>query len=282
MYEKHFGLRHAPFRSTPDCGRYYPSSIHEDALASLLQALHDEEGLALLTGEPGVGKTLLSHCLLKRAGEGYRSAFVTNTHPGDPLALLQAIAFELGVPHEGRAEQALRLAVIEDLLKHCAEGGPTLLFVDEAHHLGVEALEELRLLGNLEGDGMRGVHVVLVAHPEIHRNMDFPPLASLRQRLAVRARLEPLSPTEAADYLLHHLRMVSDHPEQLITPEALELIAHGSRGIPRLLNQVGHRALTLACLAEADSVDAEGAMEAMLALGLEINEPEEPMLRKVA
>lgn len=273
MYEKHFGLRQRPFRPTPDCARYYPSTIHEDSLAALQQAIHDEEGLILLTGEPGLGKTLLCHCLLQRIGDSVRSAFLTNSRFGNRLELLQAIAFEMGIAHEGRGEQSLRLAVTEDLLSHCAAGQPMLLFVDEAHHLNPDVLEELRLLANLEGDGTRALQVVLVAHPEIHRTLEHPALTSLRQRMAVRAQLRPLSETEAADYLLHHLRTATDRPDKLLSQEALELLARGTRGVPRLLSQAAHRALTLAFLAGATMADAEAAMEAMLALGLEVEEP---------
>src|SRR5438876_4817137 len=92
MVESHFGLKQRPFRSALDCSRYYPATGHEDALSQLLQALADDEGLALLTGEPGLGKTLLCHCLLQRYGE-VRSAFVTNSHLPDRAALLQAILY---------------------------------------------------------------------------------------------------------------------------------------------------------------------------------------------
>src|SRR5262245_32523826 len=108
MYEAHFGLRSRPFRSTPDCGRYYPATGHEHALAALEQAVADGDGLALLTGGPGLGKTLLCHCLLHRAGE-VPSAFLTNTHLPDRHALLQAILYELSVPYQGMSEQECRL-----------------------------------------------------------------------------------------------------------------------------------------------------------------------------
>src|SRR3954447_22435450 len=139
MYESHFGLKQRPFHSAPDCSRYYPATGHEQALEQLLQALIDNEGLILLTGEPGVGKTLLCHCLLQRCGD-VRSAFVTNSHLSDRAALFQAILYDLGLPHAGRGEQDLRLALTDDLLEHCAEKGPMLLVVDEAHHLTPDLL----------------------------------------------------------------------------------------------------------------------------------------------
>jgi len=267
MYETHFGLRQRPFRSAPDCSRYYPATGHEDALAQLLQALTDGEGLALLTGPPGVGKTLLCHCLLQRCGDG-RSAFVTNSHLPDRAALFQAILYDLALPYAGRGEQELRLALTDDLLNHCADKGPTLLVIDEAHHLGPDLLEELRLLSNLEGGEGRALQIVLAGQPAILETLARPELASLWQRLMERASLGPLAPAEAADYLLHHLRAVSDRPEQLLTEETLEVLARGTGGVPRLLNQAAHRALALAHGAGAEVVDAEAAIEALVLLGL--------------
>jgi len=273
MYEKHFGFRSRPFRSTPDGARYYPSTGHEQALDSLRHGLDNQEGLALLTGEPGMGKTLLCHCLLERSGGGRRSAFLTHSHLSDRLAVLQALAFELGLPHAGVAEQTLRLAITDHLLTHCAEGHATLLFVDEAQHLGMDALEELRLLANLESGQERALQIVLSGHPSVHQTLAHPMLTSLRQRLAVRPHLEPLADAESADYLLHHLRQVTDRPEKVMTSEALELLARGARGVPRLLSQAGHRALMLACAGDNSCVDAEAAIEALSALGLECDMP---------
>jgi type II secretory pathway predicted ATPase ExeA len=269
MYEKHFGLRQRPFRSTPDCSRYYASTSHEQALGWLQQGLADQEGLALLTGEPGLGKTLLCHCLLQRVGSDCPAAFLTNSHLSDRVALLQALAYELGVPHEGASEQSLRLAVTDHLLRGCVGGHATLLFVDEAHHLGMDALEELRLLVNLEGGQERALQVILAGHPTIHQTLAHPMLGSLRQRLAVRPHLEPLTDAEAADYLLHHLRLATDRPDRVMTADALELLARGAKGVPRLLGQAAQRALMLACGAGSPCVDAEAAIEALIGLGLE-------------
>jgi type II secretory pathway predicted ATPase ExeA len=274
MYESHFGLRERPFRSVPDGSRYYPATGHEEALARLLEGLAGEEGLLLLTGDPGLGKTLLCHCLLQRAGD-LRSAFVTNSHLPNRVALFQAILYELSLPHEGRSEQELRLALTDDLLTHCAEHGPTLLLVDEAQHLAPDLLEELRLLANLEGGQGRALQIILVAQRRLLDTLNRAELTSFRQRLAVRAALEPLPPAEAADYLLHCLRVAGGRPEQIFSGEGLEVLARGSGGVPRLLNQAAHRALVLAHGAGAEQVDAEAALEALVLLGLAAEEGEE-------
>ncbi len=204
----------------------------------------------------------------QRYGDG-RSAFVTNSHLPDRAALFQAILYDLALPYAGRGEQELRLALTDDLLSHCADKGPTLLVIDEAHHLAPDLLEELRLLSNLEGGEGRALQIVLAGQPAILETLARPELASLRQRLLERTSLSPLAPAEAADYLLHHLRAVRDRPEQILTEETLEVLARGTCGVPRLLNQAAHRALALAHTAGAEVVDAEAAVEALVLLGLD-------------
>lgn len=274
MDESRYGLRRRPFPATADPDCYYPADAHERALGRLLGGLADDEGLLLLTGEPGVGKTLLCLCLLERLGGQTATAFLTNSHFRDRAGLLQAILYDLSLPYEGRGEQEMRLALTDHLLKHfAAEQKPVVLIVDEAQHLDADLLEELRLLANLEAPGGRALQVVLAAQPSIAETLRRPGLAALRQRLAVRAELGALALEEAADYLLHHLRTAGARPEEVFGDEAVELLARGAGGVPRLLNQAGHKALTLAAEADAESVDVEAVLEALAALGLETELP---------
>src|SRR5215831_2930259 len=237
MYETHFGLRQRPFRATPDTAHYYPATTHERALARMLRAIEDGEGLILLTAEPGLGKTLLCHVALERLGTDVASAFLTNSHASDRLALLQAVSYELSLPHDGRGEQETRLALTHLLLENYAAGRRTFLIADEAHHLSTDLLEELRMLGNLEAAGGKALQVMFVAQPEIADVLQLQPLACLRQRLATRVRLEPLGLEEAADYLRHQIRVAGGRPDELLAEEAAVLLARGTDGIPRLLNQ---------------------------------------------
>lgn len=269
MYETHFGLRERPFRPAPDGAAYYPATSHEQTLARLQQALADGEALLLLTGEPGTGKTLLCHLLLERLGPGVASAFVTNSHVGGPAGLLQAILYDLSLPYRGLTEQELRLALTDALLQGYAAGRRTVLVIDEAQHLAPESLEELRQLANLEARRARAVQVVLSAQPALLETLGRDELRALAQRLPVRARLAPLTEQEAADYLVHQVRTAGGRPEAVWTDEALAVLARGSGGVPRLLNQAAHLALALACQAGAGMVDAEAALEALAGLGLE-------------
>ena len=268
MYEQRFGLARRPFPATPDADCYYPATSHENALRTMQRALADDEGLVLLSGAPGTGKTLLGQLILGRLSEGHPSALLTNSHLPDRAALFQAVLYDLGLPYGDRGEQTLRLRLTEQLLKSCGEGQRTLLVVDEAHHLSADLLEELRLLTNLEAGSRKALQVILIAQPAILDTLGEPALAGLGQRLAMRCKIEPLGVEEACDYLLHHLRQAGAKPNQVIDDASLDVLARGSGGIPRRLNQAAHQALFLADAGELSCVDAEAALEALAALGL--------------
>jgi general secretion pathway protein A len=275
MDATHFGLRRRPFPATPDSTCYYPATGHERALAALLRGLADGEGVLLVTGEPGTGKTLLCHCLAERLGGDRQTVFLPCCRFADRAGLFQAVLFDLALPYEGRGEQEMRLTITDRLLTSYAAGSSTVLLADEAHHLSADLLEELRLLGNLEARGGKALQVVLFGLPSLAEQLKAPALAALRQRLVVKVRLEPLPPPEAADYLLHHLRAAGARAEDVFSEEALTLLARSTLGVPRLLNQAAHQAIRLAAEADAGQVDAEAALEALAAVGLEAVEAPE-------
>jgi type II secretory pathway predicted ATPase ExeA len=277
MDESRYGLTRRPFPPTPDAALYYPASAHESALTALARGIAQDEGVLLVTGDPGVGKTLLGYVLLERLDKDAVSAFVANSHFADRAALLQAILFDLGLPHDNAGEQSLRLRLTDHLLKNCAANKRTILVIDEAHHLSADLLEELRLLANLEAGSGKALQIVLLAQPKILQVLKQPGLESLQQRVAIRTSLAALEVEEAYDYLLHHLRLAGVKPEKVVDETALETIARGTRGVPRRLNQAAHQALVLADEGELPKVDAEAALEALSMLGMAPEEnAEEP------
>ena len=269
MYDTRFGLRRRPFRPTPDTDSYFPAATHEAARHQLRRALDDDEGLILLTGEPGTGKTLVARKLLEDLDEDVRVVLLTNSHVSRKGDLLQAILFDLGLPYQGLTEQVSRLAVTDSCLAHYQEGGKTLVVVDEAHHLAADVLEELRLLSNLEGKDGKAVQVLLAALPVIEETLAEPALAALRQRLTVKAWLEPLDAEESAEYLRHQVAAAGGKPDRLFGEDVLDILAHAGRGVPRILNQAAHAAFVLADEAGQNKVDAEAAVEAVTRLGLD-------------
>jgi type II secretory pathway predicted ATPase ExeA len=244
-------------------------------LQRLLRAIDDGEGVVVLTGSHGCGKTLLCHVLLERLGNALESAFVTHTLVPDRGALLQVLLFDLGLDHSDRSEQQMRLALIEHLLSRYRAGKRPLLVIDEAQHLSPEMLEELRLLGNLEGSRGKALQIVLIGQPELLTTLSYPALTSLRQRIITRVQLEPLGVEESADYVLHHLRAAGGRPDRILSLETLEVLARSTGGVPRLLNQATHLAMRYAVEFEASEVEVEHAIEALNHLGLSVAEPVE-------
>lgn len=258
-----FGLHRRPFPATPDASCYYPATSHEQALACLRHAFDEQAGIALLTGEAGTGKTLLCHCLLQRWPADLTTAFLTNSHGDGCKDLLQAIAFDLSLPYEGCTEQEVRLRVTDFVLTSFSQGQRTLLIVDEAQNLSAESLEELRLLSNLEAGTEKALQVLLVAQPALLTALRQPDWLALHQRITVRAPVYPLGMDESIDYLLHHIRIAGGRPDSLFTEEALELLARGTQGLPRLLNQLAHQALVVGDSSQAEQIDAEIVLEVL-------------------
>lgn len=282
MYYTHFDFHRRPFPATPDETCYYPATSQESALLQMETAIRDGEGLVLMTGEAGAGKTLLCHCLLSRLPQDTNIAFLTSSQFENRFALLQAILYDFGLPHDGHSLQDLRLRLSDFLLENYTLGHKTLLIVDEAHQMTAELLSELHGLAGLESGQGRAIQLLLSAQMPLIYTLAQPSLTSLNQRLAVRTQLEALGTEEAIDYLLHHVRLAGGKPEDIFTEDALEIMAGGSRGLPRFLNQVAHHSLYLAYMHQLEYLDGEVAIEALEQLGLGEDTPDPDLQAQAA
>lgn len=256
-----FGFERRPFPNTLDTALYYPATSQELALARMKQAFEEEEGVVVLTGEAGTGKTLLCHCFVQRYTAGTVTAFLTNSHVSSRKDLLQAILFDLSLPYENATEQELRLRLTDFVLNNYSDGKQTLVIVDEAQNLSVECLEELRLLSNLEAGMGKALQILLVAQPSLLLRLQQPELQALRHRVAVRMALMPLTLAESVDYVVHHLRNAGGQPDGLFSEEALELLANASAGVPRVLGRMARHSLRMADEMELECIDAEVVYE---------------------
>jgi len=275
----HFGLTRRPFRPTPDTDSFFASPAHEAAVDGLKSAFASRDGLALIDGEPGSGKTLVALKFLESLGDEVPRVLIPAPRYARPAEFFQAILFDLGVEYRGLSDNELRLAVTDQLLGNLVKGHPTVLVIDEAQHLNAEMLEEVRLFGNLESRSAKAVLVVLIALPPLRERLAKPEFAAFAQRIAFRARIEPLDRTEAARYLWHHLQVAGGRPSELITEDAINLLTAQCRGLPRLLNQAGFLALTLAGSSGETVVDTEAVLEALTRLGLQSEEElDEPLV----
>ena len=242
MYTQFFGLREKPFSLSPDPRYLYLSDSHREALAHLLYGIEQGEGFIAITGEVGTGKTTLCRTLLDRIEPGTEVAFIFNPQLSG-LELLQSIAAEFGLETGDRTRRELTEALNRFLLTKKREGRRVLLIVDEAQVLEREALEQVRLLSNLETNTSKLIQIILIGQPELDTILEAPDLRQLRQRITVRWKLGALTSSETREYVRHRLRIAAGEARELFTDGALREIHRHSRGVPRLVNLLCDRSL---------------------------------------
>lgn len=271
MYLEHFGLKEPPFAITPDPRFVFLSERHRDALAHLLYGIGQggSGGFVLLTGEVGTGKTTLSRLLLEQLPENTRVALVLNPRL-TPTELLETICEELKLDIEGcrGSVKGLVDALNAFLLEAYAAGQRVVLIVDEAQNLSFEALEQIRLLTNLETPTQKLLQIILIGQPELRTLLEQPNLRQLSQRVTARYHLTPLDAIETEEYVRHRLK-VAGCQRLPFTRLALRALYRHSGGIPRLINVIADRALLAAYARDLDTV-GEGLVHAAAreALGL--------------
>lgn len=247
MYLSHFGLRELPFGITPDTSFAFACRAHQEALNTLLVAVKNGEGFIKITGEVGTGKTLLCRRFLAMLERGsFASAYIPNPYL-EPRALLLALADELGVAAERDADQhQLLKALNKALLDLARQGKRVVLCLDEAQAMPLETLEALRLLTNLETEKRKLLQVVLFGQPELDGKLAQESVRQLRQRITFQYRLGALARKELSYYVAFRLRVAGYRGPELFRRAALRVLYRASRGVPRLVNILAHKALLLA------------------------------------
>ncbi len=242
MYAEFYGFRELPFNITPDPRFLYLNDCYQEALAALTYGIQGRKGFISLVGEAGTGKTTMLRRLLDTLDPRTKSVLLLNPTVGFD-EILEHILCELGVPTEGGGKLARLERLNEFLLEHTQAGGNVVLLIDEAQDLGASALEELRLLSNLETAREKILQIVLAGQPELDAILAQPNLRQLRQRVTLRVRVRPLTAAEVAAYVRTRLDCVGSTSLDLFLPEALHRIAAFSQGIPRLVNVLCDAAL---------------------------------------
>jgi type II secretory pathway predicted ATPase ExeA len=281
-WEQFHGLSARPFSLTPDLRFVYHSRSHSRALDQVTSALGRREGLIVITGEIGSGKTMLCRTLLETFDDE-RTFLSVILDPGLSVSdLLYRVLIDFGLvsPGDPRQREPLtdvtRHQLVTTLQQFLASliplGAHAVIMIDEAQHLSPSVLEEIRLLSNFETDQAKLLQIVLVGQPNLDDVLRQPDMRQLNQRIARRFELQPLSESEVADYIDRRLfvaagsdssaagstRQTAEPPQAPLvqfTPAATAAVAAISRGIPRIVNTLCDRALEIAFERETHAID---------------------------
>jgi general secretion pathway protein A len=265
VYEKFFSLEETPFVLTPDPRVLFRGKTHHEILAALVYGVTSQKGLMALIGDVGTGKTTLGRALLRELPADVHSALVLNPHLSG-AELMGAILDDLGVERKGSTKGELMTTLGEYLLTAGERGETVLVVVDEAQQMSVEALEQIRILSNLETPTRKLLQIVLAGQPELESMLKRHELRQLDQRIGIRCRLGALDRRDTYRYVEHRLRAAGLNGRLPFTPDALALIYRHSRGIPRVINLVCDRALMAAYSAQAREIPASLVRSAIRSL----------------
>jgi general secretion pathway protein A len=273
-YETRFGFREPPFSVTPDPRFFYANPCYREAYATLRYGVEARKGFVVVTGEAGTGKTTLLRMLMQHAGSTVGTAFIFNP-PHEFTELLRMIMNELEVPARCEDRVGLLAQFNDYLLEQLGKRRIVALLIDEAQALSEPILEELRLLSNLETSKEKLIQIVLMGQPELEGKLDQPELRQLKQRVALRCRLEPLAREDVAPYIDFRLRIAGYEGDSLFDPSGIEQIARYSQGIPRLINVICENVLLRAFKNSQRRIAAETVDEAARELRL-YDQPSRP------
>jgi general secretion pathway protein A len=236
MYLKFFSLNKEPFQITPDPSFLYLSPGHREALASIIYGVEKSKGFILIIGAVGVGKTTILRAYLEKAQkEKLRTIYLFNANISYRY-LLQHIFRELNVVPVSDEISEMVNQLHQVLINEYREGRNVLLLIDEAQNMPVDTLENLRMLSNLETTTDKLLQIVFSAQPEFEKTLNLEELRQLKQRIAVKAVISPLSREEGLGYIYHRLRTAAGKNTVIFSRLALREIVRVAKGIPRIIN----------------------------------------------
>lgn len=259
MYQAHFGFEQPPFSLTPNTDLFYGLAPHFEAIQTVLSALDMGEGVIKITGEVGTGKTMLCRMLINHLGDNTALIYLPNpVLSGDDLRY--AVAKELGLDIQNKA--MLVDEIQHRLIELNGSGKRVVAILDEAQALSDEALETLRLFGNLETESTKLLQMVLLGQPELEARLNAHHLRQFRQRISFSSCLRTLNLDETVAYIDNRISK-SGGSSSIFSLNHKKAIWRSSRGVPRLINQLCHKALLMAFSEHKQTVENQHLFSAM-------------------
>jgi putative secretion ATPase (PEP-CTERM system associated) len=254
MYERFYHLRDRPFALSPDPDYLYPSRVHREALDYLRFGIEGHAGFVVITGEIGSGKTTLLQVLLRNLdGQTTVIRLVNTLLTGREL--LESMLLDLGMEDAPETKPLMLRELARLLIEQRASGRRVVAVIDEAQNLSREALEELRMLSNLETEKSKLIQIVLVGQPDLRDALEDPSLEQLRQRVTVRYHIDPLDPPETALYINHRLKRAAIAAPLEFPADVTSVVHARSGGVPRLINVICDAVLLCGYAEESHQID---------------------------
>jgi len=256
MYEKYWGLTEKPFENTPDPRFMYYSKKHEEALTRLLYAIKEEKGAAMLAGDYGSGKTVLSRIIIDELIKNKIYEVALIIHPLlTPVQFMQEIIYQLKNEHVKGSKSELLHIMQEEIYQNHQKGKKTVIIIDEAQIVkSEETFDEIRLFLNFQLNNKFLLTLVLIGQPELLKSVTAIP--QLDQRLGIRYYLSGLDLQETQEYIRHRLT-VAGAKAGIFAAEAVQKIYDYSGGLPRKINNICDMGLLIGFGQEAQEVNKE-------------------------
>ncbi|MFQ3236324.1 MAG: MSHA biogenesis protein MshM [Paraglaciecola sp.] len=246
MYLYHYGIKELPFTLTPNTRYFFGLPSHKEAIQVLLTAIQSGEGFIKVTGEVGTGKTLICRKLLNELPANYVAAYIPNPYL-TPSELRRAVASELNVALSEQTDaQEFTQRLQQHLIRINQQNCGVVLIIDEAQALPIESIEALRLITNLETESRKLLQVVLFGQPELNDKLALPELRQLKQRVTFSYALQLMNLDQLYQYVKHRMAVAGYRGEDVFNGRVCKLLFKASKGTPRIVNVLCHKALMLA------------------------------------